>query len=272
VHDDDDFGGKCEDLLPQDCGDLLSFQGEAKLCDKRYEGGIDADPTARGERINFGPCKAAGRDGYKYGAVAYAGGKVVDGKVVPGCCPKTCGQCSASQAATPTATEATPTMATPGTNAQPEAVLKPMPVEVPQGDPNCMGEMWCREWNVEGSWCKEEHSGRFFDRALTTEHKFKTKKFGRNFFPRSEVHGRKIEGWCCWPPEPKFPGPSGSCGLAEDLQDYYPSGNFCEQDFTCPKLYLLETFTPKGKPQGCYPVEKTKQECCAKPPCDDHYS
>lgn len=297
----------CMDTLGKEtCPMELKAVGKEEFCLKHHHtGGIAADPTAYGMRINFENCKDAGKDTYKYGGKAYAGGKVnPETKLwVPGCCAMTCGTCYGEPGtAKPAITAAkspdiakprTPEPKAPGKIA-PEIQAKPEPVAVatPKAmpakasvpakvdpDPSCKGEMWCREWDVVPmgketvpSTCTDTHGGKFFESALNDKGELKKKKkVGQAWKFCSEVTAKKcqnvIQGWCCWPPTPKFPGPSGPCA---SIKDYYPSGNNCEKDMTCPKLYNLEVSTPGKKTvASCYPKEKGEQQCCAKPPCDD---
>lgn len=197
----------CRDIEPGMCQEALRLN--QAMCTKTWSnGGLDDDPNARGERINFGQCKEASKTGYKYGAKAYAAG--YEGKGDEGCCPKTCGIC-----------QETPPARKPA--------AAPAPARKPAAS-NPAWTHWCREWqDVMGrsyDSCREEHDGKFFESV-------KGKKGPKK--RKSEIHGMDIDGWCCWPPGKTFAGPSGPCGSP----DYYPGGTDCEQDFTCPKKYLI---------------------------------
>lgn len=198
----------CRDIDPALCQETLRVKGNKEaMCTKTWSnGGLDDDPNARGVRINFGPCHEASKRGYQYGAKAYAGG--FEGRGDEGCCPKTCGNCRKTPPAR-------------------KPAAAPAPARTPAASTPAFTH-WCREWqDVMPDSCQLENNGKFFESVKGKNGKKKKRK--------SEIHRQNIDGWCCWPPEPTFAGPSGPCGSP----NYYPGGTDCEQDFTCPKKYLI---------------------------------
>lgn len=134
------------------------------------------------------------------------------------------------------------------------------------------GAMWCREWQdmlgMGGpeKTCGEEHGGQFFGTALLPDGTPKKPKCKSRYSKSkghtcSEVHRTQIDGWCCWPAESRFTAASGAC---TQIKCYYPDGNFCEQDQTCPKQYEVVGHEIKELPgqacRGPYPSIRTERE------------